>query len=122
MSKILIVDDSAYMRMLIKHILRQLEYTDVEEASDGDIAVEKYKEISPDLVMLDVTMPNLDGIGALQKIKQIDPSAKIVMCSAMGQEAIVVEAIKLGALDFIVKPFNSDRIVKTLKSVLGEPL
>ena len=119
MSKILVVDDAAFMRMMIKDTLNKLGYTDVEEAPDGQVAVEKFQQLSPDLVMLDVTMPNLDGIGALKAIKQLNPNAKVVMCSAMGQEAMVVEAIKLGALDFIVKPFKADRIAKTMKAVLG---
>ena len=119
MAKILVVDDAAFMRMMIRDTLNKLGFTDVEEAADGAIAVEKFKQLGPDLVMLDVTMPNLDGIGALKEIKQIDPSAKVVMCSAMGQESMVVEAIKLGALDFIVKPFKPDRIAKTMKAVLG---
>lgn len=119
MSKILVVDDAAFMRMMIKDTLAKLGYDDVEEAADGLIAVEKYQQLNPDLVMLDITMPNLDGIGALKQIKEINPDAKIVMCSAMGQESMVVEAIKLGALDFIVKPFKPDRIAKTMKAVLG---
>jgi len=119
MSKILVVDDAAFMRMMIKDTLNKLGYDDVEEAADGAIAVEKFQQLNPDLVMLDVTMPNLDGIGALRQIKQLKPDAKVVMCSAMGQEAMVVEAIKLGALDFIVKPFKPDRIAKTMKAVLG---
>jgi len=120
MSKILVVDDAAFMRMIIKDTLKKLGYDDVEEAADGLIAIEKYQQLNPDLVMLDVTMPNLDGIGALKAIKEMDPNAKIVMCSAMGQESMVVEAIKLGALDFIVKPFKPDRIAKTMQAVLGK--
>jgi two-component system chemotaxis response regulator CheY len=119
MSKILVVDDAAFMRMMIKDTLGKLGYPDVEEAADGQIAVEKYQQLNPDLVMLDVTMPNLDGIGALKAIKAINPNAKVVMCSAMGQESMVVEAIKRGALDCIVKPFKPDRIAKTMKAVLG---
>jgi len=119
MAKILVVDDAAFMRMMIKDTLNKLGFDDVEEAEDGQVAIEKFMMLSPDLVMLDVTMPNLDGIGALKAIKDIDANAKVVMCSAMGQEAMVVEAIKLGALDFIVKPFKPDRIAKTMKAVLG---
>jgi two-component system chemotaxis response regulator CheY len=119
MAKILVVDDAAFMRMMIKDTLNKLGYDDVEEAPDGAVAVEKFQQLNPDLVMLDITMPNLDGIGALKAIKELDPSSKVVMCSAMGQEAMVVEAIKLGALDFIVKPFKPDRIAKTMKAVLG---
>ena len=119
MSKILVVDDAAFMRMMIRDTLNRLGYTDVEEAADGLIAVEKFQLLKPDLVMLDVTMPNLDGIGALKEIKRLDPAAKVVMCSAMGQESMVVEAVKLGAIDFIVKPFKPDRIARTMRAVLG---
>lgn len=120
MEKILIVDDSTFMRNLLKNHLGKLGYTDIEEANDGHIALERFKQLSPDLVMLDITMHRLDGIGTLREIKKLDPNAKVVMCSAMGQESIVVEAIKFGALDFIIKPFNMDRIAKTLKAVLGD--
>lgn len=92
-------------------------YKDVEEAEDGQIAVDKFKQLSPDLVMLDITMPKLDGIGALQEIREHNPNAKVVMCSTMGQEAIVMQTIKLGAMDFIVKPFKPDRIEKTMKAI-----
>lgn len=111
---ILIADDAAFMRMMIKTALEGYGPVDVHEASDGQDCVAKYNEIKPDLVLLDITMPNLDGIGALREIKKIDPKASVIMCSAMGQEGMVVEAIKLGALDFIVKPFKPDRIMKAL--------
>lgn len=119
MPKILVVDDAAFMRMMIKDTLTKLGYIDIIEGSDGVTAVEMYKLHNPDLTMLDITMPNLDGIGALKEIKAINPDAKCVMCSAMGQEKMVMEAITLGALDFIVKPFKSDRVAKTMKSVFG---
>lgn len=119
MGKILVVDDAAFMRMMIKDNLKKAGYTDFVEAGDGEDAIAKFKEHKPDLVLLDITMPIKDGIQALQAIKTADPSAKVVMCSAMGQEGMVVEAIKLGALDFIVKPFKPDRLVQTVKNVLG---
>jgi two-component system chemotaxis response regulator CheY len=119
MPKILVTDDAAFMRMMIKSTIEKLGNYSIIEAVDGNDAIEKYKVEQPDLVLLDVTMPNLDGIGALKGIKKIDPNAKIVMCSAMGQEAIVVEAIKLGALDFIVKPFKAERINKTISAIFG---
>ena len=119
MAKILCVDDAAFMRMMVKNTLTQNGYTDVEEASDGLQAVEKYDEIHPDLVIMDITMPNMDGLEALKAIRSKDPNANVVMCSAMGQEAMVVEAIKAGAKDFIVKPFKPDRIVKTVSSIIG---
>ena len=120
MAKILIVDDAAFMRMMVKDNLKKAGYSDFLEAGDGEDAISKYTENRPDLVLLDITMPIKDGIQALQAIKEINPDAKVVMCSAMGQEGMVVEAIKLGALDFIVKPFKPDRLVQTVRTVLGE--
>ncbi|QSX07189.1 response regulator [Sedimentibacter sp. zth1] len=117
--KIMIVDDAAFMRMMIKDTLKKNGYEELLEAGDGEIAVNTYKTESPDLVIMDITMPNKDGLQALKEIKEYDSNAKIVMCSAMGQESMVVEAIKLGAKDFIVKPFKADRILKTVTAVLG---
>ena len=117
--KILLVEDAAFMRMLIKNTLSQNGYTNILEAADGAIACQIYEAEKPDLVIMDITMPNKTGIEALGDIKKSDPSAKVVMCSAMGQEAMVVEAIKLGALDFIVKPFKPDRIIATVNKILG---
>ncbi len=121
MAKILLVDDAAFMRMMVKDTLTKNGYGDAEihEASDGLQAVEKYNEVKPDLVIMDITMPNMDGLEALKAIRGNDPNAKVVMCSAMGQEAMVIDAIKSGAKDFIVKPFKPDRILKTVKAVLG---
>ena len=119
MSKILLVDDAAFMRMMVKDALTKNGFTDLYEASDGVEAVDKFKEIHPDLVIMDITMPNMDGLEALKAIKQIDANANVVMCSAMGQEAMVIEAIKSGAKDFIVKPFKPERILKTVTTVLG---
>lgn len=116
MAKILLVDDAAFMRMMLKDTLKKNGYTDVFEAVDGLDAVAKYDEISPDLVIMDITMPNMDGLEALKTITTKHPDARVVMCSAMGQEAMVVEAIKLGAKDFIVKPFKPERILKTVIS------
>jgi two-component system, chemotaxis family, chemotaxis protein CheY len=119
LANILIVDDAAFMRMMIKDILTKNGFTVVGEASDGAQAVEKYKELSPDLVTLDITMPEMDGISALKEIKKVDAGAKVVMCSAMGQQAMVIEAIQAGAKDFIVKPFQADRVLEAIKKVLG---
>ena len=119
MAKILLVDDASFMRMMIKDALTKNGYSDIYEAADGVEAVSKYTEVKPDLVIMDITMPNMDGLGALKAIKQLDPAANVVMCSAMGQEAMVIEAIKSGAKDFIVKPFKPDRILKTVTTVLG---
>ena len=117
--KIMIVDDAAFMRMMIKDTLKKNGYENLIEAADGEVAVNQYKVETPDLVIMDITMPNKDGLQALREIKEYDSAAKIVMCSAMGQESMVVEAIKLGAKDFIVKPFKPDRILKTVTTVLG---
>lgn len=117
--KILLVDDAAFMRMMIKDTLTKNGYTAILEAADGDQAIEQYKTEKPDLVIMDITMPNKSGVEALKEIKAFDSAAKIVMCSAMGQESMVVEAIKLGALDFIVKPFKPDRIIQTVSKILG---
>lgn len=116
--KILLVDDAAFMRMLIRNTLTTNGYTNILEAADGEIAVSTYSAEKPDLVIMDITMPNKTGIEALKEIKAMAPGAKVVMCSAMGQEAMVVEAIKLGALDFIVKPFKAERILQTVKKIL----
>ncbi len=118
-SKVLIVDDAAFMRMMIKEILTKNGFTVVGEASDGAQAVEKYKELGPDLVTMDITMPEMDGITALKEIRKADPSARIIMCSAMGQQAMVIDAIQAGAKDFIVKPFQADRVIEAIKKTLG---
>ncbi len=117
--KILIVDDAAFMRMMIKDILTKNGYEVVGEADDGTVAVEKYEELKPDLVIMDITMPEMDGIEAVKKIKKKDPDANIVMCSAMGQQAMVIDAIQAGAKDFVVKPFQPDRVLEAVKKVLG---
>ncbi|MBQ7972768.1 MAG: response regulator [Lachnospiraceae bacterium] len=116
---ILIVDDAAFMRMMIKDILTKNGYTVAGEAENGAKAVEKYNEIKPDLVLMDITMPEKDGIQALKEIRGTDPSAKIIMCSAMGQQAMVIESIQSGAKDFIVKPFQPDRVIEAVKKVVG---
>ncbi|MDD2569351.1 MAG: response regulator [Clostridia bacterium] len=117
--KIMLVDDAAFMRMMIKDTLSKNNYTDIVEAGNGQIAVDTYTAEKPDLVIMDITMPVMDGLEALRKIREIDQNANVVMCSAMGQEAMVVDALKQGAKDFIVKPFKPDRIMKTVNSILG---
>jgi two-component system, chemotaxis family, chemotaxis protein CheY len=117
--KVLIVDDAAFMRMMIKDILTKNGFEVVGEAQDGAQAVEKYKELSPDLVTMDITMPEMDGITALKQIKQVDSEAKVIMCSAMGQQAMVIDAIQAGAKDFIVKPFQADRVMEAIQKVIG---
>ncbi|XQY93521.1 response regulator [Metabacillus sp. HB246100] len=117
--KIMIVDDAAFMRMMIKDILTKNGYEVVAEAADGSQAVEKYKEHQPDLVTMDITMPEMDGIAALKEIKKLNGNAKIIMCSAMGQQAMVIDAIQAGAKDFIVKPFQSDRVLEAIGKTLS---
>lgn len=116
---ILIVDDAAFMRMMIKDILTKNGYTVAGEAENGAKAVEKYNELKPDLVLMDITMPEKDGIQALKEIKASDASAQVIMCSAMGQQAMVIESIQSGAKDFIVKPFQADRVIEAVKKVVG---
>ena len=116
--KIMLVDDAAFMRMMIKDTLSKNGYTDIVEAGNGQLAVDAYPAERPDLVIMDITMPVMDGLEALKQIKKIDPAANIIMCSAMGQESMVVDALKQGAKDFIVKPFKPDRIMKTVNSIL----
>lgn len=119
MAKILIVDDAAFMRMMIKNILIKEGYDVVGEAENGAQAIEKYKELNPDLVTMDITMPEMDGISAVKEIMKINKGAKVVMCSAMGQQAMVIDAIQAGAKDFIVKPFQPDRVIEAISKVLG---
>jgi two-component system chemotaxis response regulator CheY len=119
--KILLVDDAAFMRKVIKDTLSKNGYTELYEAVDGADAVAKYDEVKPDLVIMDITMPNMDGLEALKAIREKDSNASVVMCSAMGQETMVMDAVRSGAKDFIVKPFKPDRILKTVTSVLGSP-
>ncbi|MDD6732918.1 MAG: response regulator [Lachnospiraceae bacterium] len=116
---ILVVDDAAFMRMMIKDILTKNGYTVVGEAENGVKALEKYNELKPDLVLMDITMPEKDGIQALKDIKATDSAAHVIMCSAMGQQAMVIEAIQSGAKDFIVKPFQADRVLEAVKKVVG---
>lgn len=113
MKSVLIVDDAAFMRLNLKNILKD-EYEILGEAENGKEAVEMYKEKKPDIVTMDITMPVMDGIEAIKAILDIDPDANIVVCSAMGQQKIVIQAIELGAQDFIVKPFKKDRVKEAI--------
>ena len=119
MAKIMVVDDAAFMRMMVKDILTKNGYEVVGEAENGMKALEKYQELKPDLTTMDITMPEMDGISAVKEIKKVDPNAKIVMCSAMGQQAMVIEAIQAGARDFIVKPFQPDRVLEAVRKAVG---
>lgn len=115
---ILIVDDAAFMRMILKDVLTKNGYEVVGEAGNGLEAIQKYKELRPDLTLMDITMPELDGIRATKEIKSQYPEANIVICSAMGQQAMVVESIQAGAKDFIVKPFQPERVIEIVEKIL----
>ncbi|HZK42822.1 MAG TPA: response regulator [Syntrophomonadaceae bacterium] len=116
--RILIVDDAAFMRMMIKDILTKNGYEVVGEAENGHVAIEKFNELSPDLVTMDITMPEMDGIAAVKEIKSTNPEALIIMCSAMGQQSMVIDAIQAGAKDFIVKPFQPERVLEAVGKAL----
>jgi len=117
--RILITDDALFMRVTLKNILTQNGYEVVGEATNGAESVELYKQLKPDLVTMDITMPEMDGIAALKQIKAADPSANVVMCTAMGQKNMVVEAIQAGAKDFIVKPFQAERVLEAVSKLLA---
>ncbi|GAB4289770.1 MAG: chemotaxis protein CheY [Coriobacteriia bacterium] len=118
MSKtILVVDDAAFMRMMIRDILSKEGYV-IHEAVNGRDAIEKYTEIHPDLVTMDITMPEMGGIEALQAIRDKDPAARVLMVSAMGQQKMIVEALESGAMDFLVKPFQPTKVLETVKKCL----
>lgn len=117
--KILITDDALFMRVTLKNLLTANGYEVVGEAVNGQDAVEKYAACKPDLVLMDITMPVMDGIMACRTIKESDPAAKVVMCTAMGQKNMVVEAIQAGAKDFIVKPFKPDRVLESIQKLIG---
>lgn len=119
MGNIMIVDDAAFMRATLKDVITKGGHTVICEAVNGEEAIDKYKIHSPDVVTLDITMPEMDGLEALKQIMQIDANAKVIMCSAIGQQANVLEAIKSGAKDFIVKPFQAERVIEAINKVLG---
>ncbi|WP_292486872.1 response regulator [Methanohalobium sp.] len=118
MAKVMIVDDAAFMRMVIKDILTKNGHEVVAEASDGTESVEKYPELKPDLVFMDVVMPTMEGTEALKKIMDMDSEAKVIMCSSIGQQSVVKEAIDIGAQDFIVKPFDADKVMEVVNRVV----
>lgn len=115
--RVLICDDAAFMRMMLKNILEKEGFTICDEAANGAEAVECYKRLHPDIVTLDITMPEKDGIEALAEIMAFDSNAKVIMCSAMGQQSFVLDAIKLGAKDFIVKPFDKSRVLDAVNKI-----
>lgn len=116
---VLICDDAIFMRRMISDILSQAGYRVVGEAANGLQAVEMYRNLRPDLVTMDIVMPDMGGIDAVREIMKVDPEARILMCSAMGQQALVIEAIEAGARDFIVKPFQPGRVLEAVQRVLG---
>jgi len=118
MARVLVVDDAAFMRMMLKDILTKGGHEDVGEAANGLEAIEKYKELKPDVVTMDITMPEMNGIDAIKEIRKSDPNATVIVCSAMGQQAMVIEAIQAGAKDFIVKPFQASRVIEAVQKVL----
>ena len=119
MPSVLIADDAAFMRMMLKNVLTEAGYEIVGEAENGAVAVVKHRELKPDLTTMDITMPEMDGLAALKEIRSADPSARVVMCSAMGQQSMVIESIQAGAKDFIVKPFQPDRVLEAVQKALA---
>jgi two-component system chemotaxis response regulator CheY len=119
LKKVLIVDDAAFMRLNLKNIIKEMDFEIVAEAENGLEAIEKYKEHSPDIVTMDITMPEMDGITATKEIKSFDDSANILVCSAMGQQSLVIDAIEAGAKDFIVKPFERQRIKDAMNKIFN---
>ena len=117
--KVLIVDDAAFMRMMLKDILTKNDFEVVAEAENGMAGVAAFQKYTPDIITMDITMPEMNGIDAVKAIKALDPSVKIVMVSAMGQQPMVIEAIQAGANDFIVKPFQPERVVEAITKVLS---
>ena len=118
MIEVLIVDDSKFMRNIIKKALEREEFKVVAEACSGEKAIELYKKIEPDIITMDLTMPGIGGLEALKKLKEIDSDVRVIICSAMSQEPLVIEAMRLGAKEFIVKPFSEDRIIRAVRNVL----
>ena len=118
-SRVLIVDDLAFIKLIIKDNLEKTGFEVAGEDSNGVEAIEQYKRLQPDIVLMDITMPKMDGIQALQEIIKIDPQAKVIMCSALGQQKLIIQSIQLGAKDFIVKPFKPERIVGAIKKALN---
>ena len=118
MARVLVVDDAAFMRKMVTDALTKGDHEVIGEASNGIEAVERYRELRPEVTTLDITMPEKDGLAALQEIIGLDPSARVIMCSALGQESKVLESIKIGAKDFIVKPFKAERVLGAVDKAL----
>ena len=116
---VLIVDDLTFIKMVLKDLVEKAGFRVVGEASDGEEALKLYDEKRPDVVLLDITMPKMDGLTALKKILEMDPQAKVIMCSALGQQRLILQAIQLGAKDFIVKPFEESKVLDVIKKIFG---
>ena len=116
---ILIVDDLAFIKLLLRDLVEKAGFRVVGEASNGEEALQMFQDKRPDVVLLDITMPKMDGLTALKKILEIDPNANVIMCSALGQQRLIVQAIQMGAKDFIVKPFRSERVISSIKKTLN---
>ncbi len=119
MANVLVVDDAAFMRMTIKKMIEPHGHTVICEAENGIEAIKRFVEYRPDVVLLDITMPEMNGVEALKRIKEVDPNARVIICSAMGQQAMVAQTIQYGAKDFIVKPFEEDRLIAAIDKVLS---
>jgi two-component system chemotaxis response regulator CheY len=118
MANILVVDDALFMRATLKKLLTDAGFQVVGEAENGQIAVQRYQELRPDLVMMDITMPEMDGLAALREIKKVDAGARVIMCTALGQESSVRDALSSGAKDYIVKPFKADKVIEAVKKAI----
>ena len=119
MARVLVVDDAAFMRKMVSDALTKGGHVVVGEAGNGVEAIERFQELKPEVTTLDITMPEKDGLSALKEIIALDPAARVIMCSALGQEAKVIESIRSGAKDFVVKPFQQDRVLAALDKALG---
>jgi len=115
MTRVLVVDDAMFMRATLKKLLTEAGFEVAGEAENGQVAVERYQELKPDVVMMDITMPEMNGLEALKEIMKIDPGAKVVMCTALGQERTVMEAVEAGAKDYIIKPFKAEKVLAVVK-------
>ncbi|AOZ93150.1 response regulator [Paenibacillus crassostreae] len=120
MANIIVVDDSQFMRLILKEIITGMGHTVIAEAEDGYEAILKYSELHPDLVTMDINMPRMSGVSALKEIIKIDPSAKIVICSALGQQSMITEAIRAGAKDFVVKPIQESRVKEAIHKIITD--
>lgn len=120
MTSVLVVDDALFMRATLKKLLTEAGFAVVGEAENGELAVARYQELHPDVVMMDITMPTMDGLSALKEIMKVDPKAAVIMCTALGQESSVMSALDSGAKDYIIKPFKSDKVVAAVKKAAGK--